>query len=213
MNNRTLPLGELSTIQIGYSSHGKSAIKPISKYEFNQLSPDRLHNVSLIPFINVKDITEENSIATDKLAMIDGERLDRRTIRLRPGDILLMAHGNNCRAALIPREMPESICSALFHTIRIYGSDIIPEYLCWYLNHKNTMRYLRTVSIGSGMKFIPRKDIGYIPIRIPNIEIQRQIANITNAQLKENQLINRLLKNRNILVDTKLNKLLNNHNT
>ena len=58
---------------------------------------------------------------------------------LQRGDVLLTARGENTRAAWLDCDEPVIASSHLF-IIRLKRADILPAYLCWFLNNAEAPR-------------------------------------------------------------------------
>ncbi|MBE8182663.1 MAG: restriction endonuclease subunit S [Candidatus Portiera sp.] len=212
MVNRTLKLGDIAEMKMGYNSINRRDIKPQSREELSKKGIDSYDiNRRWLPFINIKDVREGKPLIAENLKLIAESYLDGRTMRLEPDDILLLSHGDRFLAALIPDSLPRSICSVFFQIIRINPAQhLLPAYVCWQLNRSSTMHHLKRRSVGTMIKYIPRKEIMDLQIPIPNIDIQRQVADIEEMRLRENALTQELLEKRNLMIKTKLDNLINN---
>ena len=65
---------------------------------------------------------------------------------LKPGDILFMARGARNFSVLIDKLPVSVLAAACFFVVRISSSEILPEYLWWYLNQSPVEELLKRFS-------------------------------------------------------------------
>ena len=78
----------------------------------------------------------------------------------------------------------------------VFSTDenkLYPEYLCMFFNRKEFDRYARFHSWGSARETFTWDDLVQVEIPIPDIEIQKSIANIYSVYI-ERKRINEQLK-------------------
>ena len=208
IRNKHLALGDIAHIQMGYSSLGRRDRRPLSRQEADALEQENPAPIKLLPFINVRDVRNGRIQDITNLHLIKKNWLDARTIILEEEDVLLLAHGLRFQAAVVPHELGGSVCSAYFYSIRIEENHVSPKYVCWYLNRSETKRQLMRLSVGSAIRFVQRKEINELPIPLPNIDVQCQIAELSEAMIKEQELTHALLDKRKKYINATLNNLL-----
>lgn len=115
---------------------------------------------------------------------------------LRPGDIVFMARGERNRAALIielPADGP-AIAPGVFLVIRPDPARVVPAYLSWVLNQAPMQdlirRQVRTASVTTPM--VPRDAFAALPLELPPLARQQQIAELGNLLRQELRLQQRL---------------------
>lgn len=114
---------------------------------------------------------------------------------LKHGDILFAAKGTKNFAACYENKNQSAVASTSFFVIRIQGNfrDIIlPEYLRWYLNNPNSLKFLKGRAIGSSMVSISKTVMEELEITIPDLQTQKSILNITLLRSKEKFLNNKI---------------------
>tara|TARA_R110000796_G_scaffold252646_1_gene390348 strand:+ start:52335 stop:52958 length:624 start_codon:yes stop_codon:yes gene_type:complete len=146
-----------------------------------------------------------------------GKTLDRVTLPGRkrpeylcPGDILFMAKGTRNDAAVV-RELPHNtVCTPNFYHIRLTPSacNVMPEFLAWQLNHVDAQRYFAMCSQGSAAPSITKSQLGNLPIVVPPIEQQTLMVKLADAAIREQQLLNQLIENRQRMIDAAGHQLL-----
>ena len=128
-------------------------------------------------------------------------RLSGKERFLKPGDILFMARGARNFSVLIDK-LPDSVlAAACFFVVRISNSEILPEYLCWYLNQSPVEEYLKRFSgRGVHMPVVRRAVLESIDIPLPPIKTQKQVSEMTRLLQKEQYLYKKLAEKRKYLM-------------
>jgi hypothetical protein len=148
-----------------------------------------------------KDVDgEQLSYRTDALIRFDPGRSGKDWY-LAPGDILFMARGARNYSILIDKMPDNVLAAACFFVVRISSSEILPEYLSWYLNQSPVERYLKRFSArGVHMPVVRRKVLENIDIPLPSMEVQRQVAAINRLLAKEQDQYQKLAEKRKTLM-------------
>jgi len=180
-----MKLKNITKIQSGYINRGK--IEP------------RDDGTCLL--LQAKD-TDSNSLSYRTEALVRFmPRLSGKDWFLKPGDILFMARGARNFSVLIDK-LPDSVlAAACFFVVRIANSEILPEYLCWYLNQSPIDEYLKRFSGRAvHMPVVRRAVLESIDIPLPSIKIQTQISEMNKLLHKEQELYKRLAEKRKYLL-------------
>src|SRR5207249_1096409 len=128
--------------------------------------------------------------------------------RLRSGDILFTARGQQNYAAVFVLEMPNALAASTLLVLRV--KDFVdPFYLVWYLNLPQTRERLRAMQAGSGVPFIPIDDLNELEVRVPSMEVQQQIVNVELLRQEEQALMELLRRKRGELIEGRIQTLLN----
>jgi restriction endonuclease S subunit len=119
---------------------------------------------------------------------------------LKSGDILFMARGARNFSVLIDRLPGNVVAAACFFIVRISDFEILPKYLCWYLNQSPVERYLKRFSGRAvHMPVVRRAVLENIDIPLPPIKTQKQVADITALMTQEQDLYKKLAEKRKYL--------------
>jgi len=180
-----MKLKKIAKIQSGYISRGK--IDP------------RDDGTCLL--LQAKDVDADHlSYCTDALARFM-PRVSGKDWFLKSGDILFMARGARNFSVLIDK-LPDSVlAAACFFVVRISNSEILPEYLCWYLNQSPVEEYLKRFSgRGVHMPVVRRAVLESIDIPLPPIKTQKQVSEINKLLQKEQDLYKKLAEKRKNLM-------------
>ena len=115
---------------------------------------------------------------------------------LQRGDVLLTARGENTRAAWLDCDEPVIASSQLF-IIRPKQAEILPAYLCWFLNNAEAPRkYFEANSTGSSMSALNKATVSSWPIHVVPLALQQQILAIQDVADQEINVLDQLKKNR-----------------
>ena len=180
-----MKLKKIANIQSGFISRGKI--------------DSREDGTCLL--LQAKDVdADRHSYRTDALVRFM-PRLSDKDRFLKPGDILFMARGARNFSVLI-NKLPDSVlAAACFFVVRTANSEILPEYLCWYLNQSPVAEYLKRFSgRGVHMPVVRRAVLESIDIPLPPIKIQKQVSEMTMLLQREQDLYKKLAKKRKYLM-------------
>lgn len=128
---------------------------------------------------------------------------------LRPNDVIVTGKGHRIFAWAYKEEYGEVIPSSLFYIIKINDSSkLIGEYLASVLNSQQVNYKLKSLSGGTSIPSIQKKELGQLSIYVPSIEKQRQIIAMSNLLDKDIELATKLLEKKKALKTGLLNKLI-----
>ena len=112
------------------------------------------------------------------------------------GDILFAAKGSKNFATQILIKNGKCVASSTFLVIRLKdefkNSQILPEFLCWYINQPKTQEQLKAKARGSSIQSISKMDLLELEIHIPSVEKQRIIVKVVTLQKTEQSIIKKL---------------------
>ena len=114
---------------------------------------------------------------------------------LQDGDILFMAKGSRNIAVIYRNFIGEAVASSSFIVVRLnenFRTQILPEYLAWYINHPRIQEFLKAHSKGSGIPSIALSGFARLEVSIPDIETQKTILVICALRTKERILVSEL---------------------
>ena len=181
----------------------KMKLKMMAKIQSGFISRGKIdpRNDGTCLLLQAKDVdADQLSYRTDNLVRFN-PRLSGKDWYLYPGDILFMARGARNYSVLVDKIPDRVLAAACFFIVRIPNSEIIPEYLWWYLNQSPVEKYLNRFSGRSvHMPVVRRAVLESIDIPIPPIEVQKQVAVITTLIMKEQVLYKKLAEKRKYLM-------------
>ena len=127
--------------------------------------------------------------------------MSRRDLILKKDDIVFMARGIWNYSVLL-REIPgPTLAAACFFIVRVSREEVLPSYLCWYLNQAPVKHYLsRHSGRGVHMPVVRRSVLENIEVPVPALEIQKKIVEMEKLMREEQKLLNKLAEKRKKLV-------------
>jgi hypothetical protein len=170
-------LGDVCEVRTGYQFRSRIAAEPLGDHAV----------------IQIRDVEQQTWLTPDRLIMVsnpDG-RFDKH--QLIPGDVLFQSRGTRNLAATFFADIPAVSAPGLFY-LRPVAKKLEPDYLEWALNHPQTRVFIREITRGSHIEFIPKSDLERIRIPVPPLLTQRQIANVATLRARSRDLAGRYEK-------------------
>lgn len=150
--------------------------------------------------IQIKD-TSNNIIDWAKLSRvnIDGVRED---LLLRDGDILFRSRGDKNTAVVVKDCPGNCVAASQLFIIRLKEQAFLPDYLAWYMNQKPAQRYFDQNARGSYIRLINKQVLGLLKVSVLPLAVQEKIIKVHQLSLKEKQLVAKIQKKREQVIDT-----------
>lgn len=172
----TVKLKEIAEIQMGYSFRSK-------------LLGQQDSNVAII---QMKDLTEANTVETSSLIKIYLDKFDDRHL-VKKSDLVFRSRGQNSTMAIMNKKLQNAVLAAPLLKIRTNKKVILPEYLLWSINNPESQRWFSKRREGSHGGMINKKALEEFEVLIPSLDKQKEILEISNSMMKEEQIMKRLL--------------------
>lgn len=178
----SVPLSELVIIKAGYPFRSSIRLIPDGKIKAVQAK-----DIGALGELNTRDL-----ITTD----LTGRR---KADWLKKGDVLFNSKGHRMLACYINEDMGQTTCSPSLFLMRLkpaYKGKINPAFLAWQLNQEPVQNYFKRSAEGS-LQIALRKDVlAATTIVLPCHSEQNTIASLYQAAIKEHQLLQQLIENR-----------------
>ena len=126
---------------------------------------------------------------------------------LQKGDILFASKGTSLLCKIFNYDILAVASSSLF-SIRINDQQILPEYLCWYLNHPEVSTLIKAQQTGSSTLLLHKSILENLKIPIPDQNTQKKIVKISKLQQKEQDIMKSIAEKRAQITDQILYKLI-----
>ncbi len=164
-------------------------------------------------------VLQANHVVSDQ-EYIDPQTLLRTSFEpprsatyVRKGDIMLVARGagsGTFRSAIFEANIDGVIPSSSVFDIRVTSGDILPEYLCLFINSTEGQKLILQTVSGSNVQTISCKELEKMDIPIPPLITQKGIVALSKNIRQQEQVAERKkhLK-RNIINATIRNLTLN----
>ena len=186
-----IKLPEIAAIQMGFSFR-------------SGIEHQRAGDVSIIQMRDLPDNNRfedsRNLMTTDKSG-ISGDYLVRRN------DLIFRSRGKTATAVIVNTEINQTIVVAPLLRIRINDQNVLPQYLCWFINQPASQAFLHSRATGTAMVLIGKSVLEDLMIHIPELEIQKQIITLATLLDREEKLIGELAQKRKRMIGTILMQL------
>ena len=169
-------LSELASIRAGYQT--RTGIKPVAEgshflVQLRDFSPDRA----------TMDAAGLVRVSAGQV----GEGQD-----LREGDVLFLAKGAK-NFAHVPVSLPGPALAASYFFIIRPKSEVVPEYLAWFLNLESTRRHLaKRTGSGIHMPVVRRDVLEELEIPTPDRKTQEAVVELDRLSKQQQSLLTKL---------------------
>ena len=159
-----------------------------------------------VSYLQIKDLFSESPEKTASKVTLSPKN---ERYLLAKDDLLFAGKGTTYLCKVFDLDIP-SIASTTLYIIRLASKDILPDYLCWYLNQPSVIAVIKAQQVGTGTPLIHKQVVENFEVPIPDIDTQRQIVELAKLQTREKELYQTIAEKRqlitNQLIMNKLNK-------
>lgn len=163
-----------------------------------------------IKYLQVKDINPENELDYTQAAMVKGIGISYKYY-LQKNDLLFSAKGTSNYCFLYDGSEGNIIPSSSFIIIHVTSKDILPEFLCCFLNTPSILNKLKNSSVGTGIQMIPQSVLGDLQLEIPSMEVQQLVVQIDRLRRRGENINGRINQLKRSLQDQLLMDSLKNN--
>lgn len=119
---------------------------------------------------------------------------------LQHGDVLFAAKGSRNYAIMWRGEIPRAVASSTFFVIRNLDSDVMPEYLAWYLMSARAQSFfVQNAKLGT-VKTISKKVLDKLELQLHTFTDQKRIAMLYRLFVAEQQQIDQLTEKKKTMI-------------
>lgn len=164
-----------------------------------ELQTGNAHIVQIKDVRSLREQTYSQSLYSDDLPRINMPAKINAPLNI--GSVLLPSRGEYYRAFYFLGRRDKSldlpvIASSQFLILLPKTAELLPEYLCWYLNQPTTQHELSNKSQGSNISMLTVAKVSSLEIELPSLEKQKQIIQLNYIWEQEQALTQKLLQNR-----------------
>ena len=174
--------------------------------------PERGATLFPYRFLQIKDVSADGRISVDGVSVIELPGMSDRYLAW-DGDVVLIGRGNRNHAAVYQGEFEELVVGAQFWVIRPKRSQVLPQYLAWFINQPRTQQYFASRTHGTYIGMIQKEAVMELPVAVPPLEIQKQIVAVHALTLREQSLMEGLKSRRAELVSELCSQAVEQHST
>ena len=183
-----MKLGELADVQMGYPFRSR-------------LEHDPQGDVAVI---QMKDIDDTNLLHAEQAIRVTLPKVKSHHL-LRAGDLLFRSRGRSNGAAQVLEGVEPAVLSAPMLLIR--PRNVLPAYLCWYINAPATQVQLAALAEGTSVQMISAEALKALDVPMPAPVTQQHIAQTAALAEQEQSLLARIATLRQRLTNHMLMKL------
>lgn len=186
---KVVKLSDIAEVRTGFTFREK----------VEELQTGNAHIVQIKDVRSLREQTYSQSLYSDDLPRINMPA--KINVPLNIGSVLLPSRGEYYRAFYFLGRRDKSldlpvIASSQFLILLPKTEELLPEYLCWYLNQPTTQHELSNKSQGSNISMLTVTKVSSLEIELPSLEKQKQIIQLNYIWEQEQALTQKLLQNR-----------------
>ena len=166
-------LGELAEVQMGYPFRSR-------------LEHDPRGDVAVI---QMKNIDDANLLHAQEAIRVTLPRGKTHHL-LRAGDLLFRSRGRSNGMARVLEGIGPAVLSAPMLLVRPH--DVLPAYLCWYINAPATQARLAALAEGTSVRMISAEALKALDVPLPSKAAQCRIAEAAVLADQEQMLLARI---------------------
>lgn len=154
----------------------------------SRLEPARNGNLAVI---QLKDIRDGGRIDSADIVKILSPA-PKASQLVQAGDIAFRSRGSNHAAAIFEHDIGNAVLASPMIRLRVTNKNILPEYICWYVNQPSSQSFLTSRAKGTLVKMISKQAVEQLEIEIPPLDVQQKIVGLHRLSQKEQTLLERL---------------------
>jgi restriction endonuclease S subunit len=181
-------LKEIASIQFGYYA------QPIKS--------------GTIPYLQAKHFNEFGQYIAENDTFLEEDPKAMVNL-LQNEDILFVAKGFRFFATLYKEEFGNAIASSVFFILRTDKTKIIPAYLVSVLNLPKSLLHFQQSGAGSTIPSIRKNELADFAINLISLEEQQKVVALQELYLKDIELTNNIIKEKQKLFQTTIAKIIN----
>jgi len=157
-----------------------------------------------IRVIQLKDFIDDYTAIGNECYLISADKIKRKYY-LGKNDILFVAKGTNNYALVFkPIDDVPTIASSALFVIKVNQKVADPQYVAWYINQTPVQNYFKTNETGTYVTSINKTTVENIPIKLPSLSLQKQIARLAQLHKQEKQLTTKITNLKESLITNQL---------
>lgn len=159
----------------------------------SRIEPEKDGNVALI---QMRDLTEGHRLGNPRsLIAIDGKSIPKSHF-VKHNDLVFRSRGKTTTTAIIDTEIGKAVVAAPLLRLRVTDENVLPEYLCWFINQSSSQAFLHSRATGTAMVMIGKSALDSLQVPLPSLASQEKIATLAALSDREQALMANLAKKR-----------------
>ncbi len=158
--------------------------------------------------VQMKDLDPVEGMRWEQVIKINTEH-HRSISYLKSGDVLFVGRGSRFFAVQYEADHQNYLASPHLYVLRSKDVDeVLPGFVAWFLNSRASQKFFSSNQEGSALPYISRKTLSTLPVPLPDLETQKNIASTYNCWRRQKKLMENLIENKDLYINRLLeNKL------
>lgn len=129
---------------------------------------------------------------------------------LQENNILILCRSNHSFWAYrFTNNSLRAVASTAFIVLKNMNTKIDPQFLVWQLNSPLLQNKLQASARGTGLQSINKQILSELEIKLPSLEIQKNMVNLHDLKTRETQLIQKIDSLKSKIIHHQLQQKLN----
>jgi restriction endonuclease S subunit len=171
----------------------KVILKDVATVHMGYSFRSRLESLTsgAVAVIQMKDLTDENTVNCSNLTYVDMAKFNENHFA-RKNDLIFRSRSLTSTAAILSEDPGLVVVSAPLLKIRVTNSNVMPEYLNWFIRQLPAQIYLTSHARGTTQKMISKETLEMLEIDVPSLEKQKIIVTMATLAYDEQRILQQL---------------------
>ena len=153
--------------------------------------------------IQMKDLLSDSTVNTAGLTKISSNSV-KSINTVKKGDVFFRSRGQLMKSAILTKDIVSTITSAPLIRIRAKESQVLPEYINWFISQKPAQEYFTQRAKGTTISMISKSTLENLDIYLPIIATQRKIIELAALSEREQTITQSIASKRKSYISTTL---------
>ena len=181
-------------------------LKDIAAIQFGYYAQSS--NEGTIPYLQAKQFNEFGQLIYESDTFLEDDAKTQANL-LEEGDILFVSKGFRFFAAEYKTAFGKAIASSIFFVIKPDRTKLLPSYLVTVLNLPKNIAHFQQLGAGSSIPSIRKIELADFTFNLPSLDQQHQIASLRALYLRDIEITQDLIKQKQNLFNAVLAKTIN----
>lgn len=171
----------------------KTILKNLATVQSGHPFPTRIEDsgTGKVAVLQMKDLLNTLRLESAVPARIDDSEIKERYL-LKPDDIIFRSRGQTNTCTILKTDLGPVVAAAPLMTLRVTSKELLPDYLCWWINQQPAQTHFDRHARGTYGRMISRDALEDLEINIPPLTVQKQIVELALLGEREQDLLTRL---------------------
>ena len=161
-----------------------------------------------IPYWQAKQFNEFGQLINEPDTFLENDAKIKDNL-LEDGDILFVSKGFRFFATEYKKEFGKAVASSIFFIIKPDRTKLLPSYLVTVLNLPRNIAHFQQSGAGSSIPSIRKGELADFTFNLISLDEQHKIASLRELYLKDIELTQNLIKQKQTLFNAVLSKKIN----